>query len=166
VNDQNRFGILAPITPTIEYIRQKIVARTGIEFNHCVILLYRDADDCIGFHQDKTLDLDESAPIASVSLGRERPYALRDNPLKPTHEQQFIFPHGALLLLGPKTNEQFYHSVKQVEKVSFLSYLSYCPATAHTPSLHPSYLLSSLPPPLNPPLYSYLKYLRDYTGRK
>jgi len=118
VNDQNRFGIVTPMTPTIEAIRQRIEKHTGIAFNHCVILLYRDEDDCIGFHKDKTLDLDESAPIASVSLGRERPYALRDNMFTPTIEQQFIFPHGALLLLGPNTNKDFYHSVKQIPKSS------------------------------------------------
>lgn len=104
------------MTPTIEAVRQRIETQTGIAFNHCVILLYRNEDDCIGFHKDKTLDLDESAPIASVSLGRERPYAIRDNMFNPTMEQQFLFPHGALLLLGPNTNRDFYHSVKQLPK--------------------------------------------------
>ena len=41
----------------------------------------------IGFHKDKTLDLDEQAPIVSISLGRPgRPYILRDNIFQPTQQ--------------------------------------------------------------------------------
>ncbi|CAF0977099.1 unnamed protein product [Didymodactylos carnosus] len=121
VNDQNRYGILVPMTPTIEKIRQKIIEKTGVEVNHCVILLYRNTDDCIGFHKDKTLDLDEDAPIISLSLGCERPYILRDDIFKPTIEQEFKLPHGALLRLGPKTNATYYHSIRQLTKSEELS---------------------------------------------
>lgn len=114
VNDQDRYKILTPITPTIEKIRQRVSTKLGINPTHCVVLLYRGGNDCIGFHKDKTLDLDETAPITSVTLGVERPYVLRDDIFKPSIEQQFVLPHGALLELGAKTNQEFYHSVKQV----------------------------------------------------
>jgi len=49
-------------------------------------------------------------------VGAERPYVLRDNIRAPKIEQEFIFPHGSLLALGPETNANFYHSVRQLKK--------------------------------------------------
>jgi alkylated DNA repair dioxygenase AlkB len=69
MNMMYRYGVMSPMSPTIEWLRQRVVARTGVEYNHSVVLLYRNGDDCIGFHKDKTLDLDDSSPIVSISLG-------------------------------------------------------------------------------------------------
>jgi len=116
VNDQKRYGETIPMPPALEAIRKRAAKVTGFEYNHAVVLLYRNGDDCIGFHKDKTLDLDDKAPIISISLGAERPYVLRDNIRAPKIEQEFIFPHGSLLALGPETNANFYHSVRQLKK--------------------------------------------------
>ena len=49
----------------------------------------------IGFHKDKTLDLDEEAPIVSISLGRPgRPYILRDNIFQPTQQSFGLWQIG------------------------------------------------------------------------
>eukprot|EP00455_Lapot_gusevi_P053866 TRINITY_DN84_c0_g1_i1.p1 TRINITY_DN84_c0_g1~~TRINITY_DN84_c0_g1_i1.p1 ORF type:complete len:326 (+),score=151.67 TRINITY_DN84_c0_g1_i1:51-980(+) len=114
VNDQNRYGVQTPMSPTIEAIRRRVEALTGIPFNHAVILLYRGGDDCIGFHKDKELDLVEGSPIVSISFGDARPYVLRDNIHQPKQEQEFLLPHGALLVLGAQSNNEFYHSVRQL----------------------------------------------------
>jgi len=112
VNDQNRYGVQVPMSPTIEQLRARAERRTGLVLNHAVILLYRDGEDCIGFHKDKTLDLDDRSSIVSISLGAERPYVLRDDIFRPNHEQEFVLPHGSLLVLGPATNQKFYHSIR------------------------------------------------------
>lgn len=58
VNNQDKHGTLPfAISPTIQYIKDRLIQHTGIPFNHAVVLLYRDGDDCIGFHKDKILDL-------------------------------------------------------------------------------------------------------------
>jgi len=117
VNHQSRYGELVPMTPTVEHLRQKMEAHLGLSpengFNHAVVLLYRDAQDCIGFHKDKTLDLAEGSPVVSISLGAERTYVLRDHIHTPKCQQQLKLPHGALLVLGAKSNEEFYHSIRQ-----------------------------------------------------
>jgi alkylated DNA repair dioxygenase AlkB len=71
------YGVQTPITPAVERLRRLVVERTGVEYNHAVVLLYRGGGDCIGFHHDKTLDLDETAPIASISLGVARRCVVR-----------------------------------------------------------------------------------------
>merc|ERR1711904_728141 len=106
------------MTPSVERVR-RMVEETFEEkyiFNHAVVLYYRDLDDCIGFHKDKTLDLVPGAPIVSVSLGCERVYMLRDSIRNPSLTQAFVLPHGALFSLGYNTNESFFHSiVKEVD---------------------------------------------------
>jgi alkylated DNA repair dioxygenase AlkB len=99
------------MTPTVELLRQRVSAHTGIEFNHSVVLLYRDGNDCIGYHKDKLLDLDESSPIVSISFGYARSYHLRDNHRNPTMEYSLTLSQGGMLVLGAQTNKDFYHSV-------------------------------------------------------
>ena len=84
-----------------------------MRFNHAVVLLYRGADDCIGFHKDKLLDLDPAAPIVSVSLGAVRTYVWRDDMFEPKRQVELRLEHGSLLVLGPKTNAAMYHSVRK-----------------------------------------------------
>jgi uncharacterized protein (DUF924 family) len=118
VNNQNQHGIFSFNTSnTIKKIKEKLIAQTGIFFNHAVILLYRDGNDCIGFHKDKLLDLSENSPIASISLGEERSYILRDSIHNPLISQELKLKHGSLLLLGPETNKKYYHSIP-IEKIS------------------------------------------------
>lgn len=116
VNNQDKHGIFPfAHSPTVDKIRKQLIEFTGIPFNHAVVLLYRDGKDCIGFHQDKTLDLSPTYPIASVSLGQEREYILRDNIFTPKMSQELKLVSGSLLLLGAETNKKWYHSVPMNE---------------------------------------------------
>lgn len=115
VNNQDHHGVY-PFSDTIKEIRDKLIKETGIQFNHSVVLLYRDGNDCIGFHKDKTLDLSETEPIASITLGQDRIYMLRDNIHNPTKSQEIMLTHGTLLMLGMKTNSEWYHSVPMIKQ--------------------------------------------------
>lgn len=115
VNDQDRYGVVAPMTPTVEAVRLRLEALTGEHLNHAVVLLYRDGNDSIGFHKDKTLDLDPEAPIVSVTLGAARPLLLRDDIFQPTVQHQVRFEAGAVFVLGPRTNREMYHAIPRVE---------------------------------------------------
>jgi alkylated DNA repair dioxygenase AlkB len=116
VNNQSNHSMITPMPPVIESLCQKINQFLNVELNHVVILLYRDGSDCIGFHKDKTLDLDEDSPIVSLSLGCTRTYCLRDDIFNPKINQEIELEDGTLLVLGPKTNNSFYHSIKPCNK--------------------------------------------------
>lgn len=115
VNDQSGHGMITTYPPMLQQVCKKINETLNIEFNHIVILLYRDGNDSIGFHKDKTLDLDENSPIVSLSLGCTRKYCLRDNIFNPKVNQEIDLENDTLLVLGPRTNENFYHSIKPIE---------------------------------------------------
>lgn len=124
VNQQSKFGT-TPFTPTVKRVLEKVKAwlqedspggslTRPFELNHAVILLYRGAKDRIGLHKDKLLDLNEGAPIVSVSLGQARVYVLQDDLHNPTRRQEITLPHGSLVVLGPKTNQAWYHSIRSM----------------------------------------------------
>lgn len=115
VNDQQRYGVSA-MSPTVAALCNRVNEATGWGFNHAVVLLYRGDQDCIGFHQDKTLDLAPGTPIASISLGAERPYVLKNKITQATEVVEFVLPHGGLLLLGAKSNAEYYHSVRELSE--------------------------------------------------
>lgn len=115
VNDQFGHGFISPMPTVIDGLCQRINNFLNSELNHVVILLYRDGSDHIGFHKDKTLDLDENAPIVSISLGCTRTYCLQDAPRDPKVHQEVELESGTLLILGPKTNENYYHCIKPSE---------------------------------------------------
>lgn len=117
VNDQHRYPV-KPIdtnTPVLLNIINKVRNLTNIPVNHIVVLYYKDGDDSIGFHKDKTVDLTDNTSIVSLSLGEERPYVLRKGDIfNPTETVEFKLPHGGLLTLGSKTNDAWFHSVKSL----------------------------------------------------
>jgi len=91
-------------------VEQALLPLVSQTMNHCVTNYYRDGSDFIAHHSDKVLDLTHTGVIVSVSLGDERILELRRR--KEPHDiTRVALPHGSMLVLGPKTNQQFTHSI-------------------------------------------------------
>lgn len=80
---------------------------------------YNDGDDYMGEHQDDERDLELSAPIASLSLGRSRDFVFRHasvkrkqtKPVGNTDNIKIELTSGSLLLMNYPTNLHWYHSL-------------------------------------------------------
>jgi nicotinamidase-related amidase len=101
-------------TPTVDAIRKEVEQRIGHPLNHCLIQLYRNGRDWIGEHSDKTLDIMRPSFIVNVSLGATRTMVLRAKNSKLSTPQKLSLPHGSLFMLSLKTNQAFYHGIKQL----------------------------------------------------
>jgi putative IMPACT (imprinted ancient) family translation regulator len=95
------------IKAAVEQALQPLVNQT---MNHCVTNYYRDGKDFIAHHSDKDLDLNQAGVIVSFSLGDERVLELRRR-TDPKDVTRVALPHCSMLVLGPKTNQQFSHSI-------------------------------------------------------
>jgi hypothetical protein len=95
------------IKKAVEEALQPLVHQT---MNHCVTNYYRDGNDFIAHHSDKDLDLNREGVIVSVSLGDERILELRRRQ-EPQDITRIALPHGSMLVLGPRTNQLFSHSI-------------------------------------------------------
>ncbi|KAI1633343.1 hypothetical protein F4809DRAFT_652638 [Biscogniauxia mediterranea] len=123
---------LLPFSPTVAEIRRVIEDRLGHPLNHVLIQFYRDGNDYISEHSDKTLDIVKGSFIANVSLGAERTMTLRTK--RPPKEkntsveepgssgpkrqvQRARLPHNSLCKMGLVTNMRWLHGIRQDKRL-------------------------------------------------
>ena len=84
--------------------------RTGARFTFALCNLYPDGDAGLGWHADDEADLARDAPIASLSLGAERDFAMRR---RGESRACLTVPlgHGSLLVMAGATQRHYVHRV-------------------------------------------------------
>ncbi|KAL9623944.1 MAG: hypothetical protein Q9204_007912, partial [Flavoplaca sp. TL-2023a] len=113
---------LLPFTPCVEKIRKELEQSLKQPFNHALIQLYRDGNDNISEHSDKTLDIVRNSAIVNMSIGAQRVMTLRtkksqrasgvDSPNASRSTQRIPLPHNSVFVLGSNTNMQWLHGVR------------------------------------------------------
>ena len=86
------------------------------DFNGCLLNLYRHGEDRMGWHADDEPEIDQRAPIASLSLGATRDFQLRDR-CTPQRRLSLPLADGDLLVMHPGCQSRWMHSVPQRRKV-------------------------------------------------
>ncbi|KAJ5815805.1 Oxoglutarate/iron-dependent dioxygenase [Penicillium robsamsonii] len=116
-----------PFTSTVDEVRMAVEQILGHPLNHVLIQLYRDGQDRISEHSDKTLDITRESFICNVSLGAERVMVLRTKAsasepeagVEPRRTAQRVpLPHNSLFVLGPKTNMRWLHGIRADKRPS------------------------------------------------
>lgn len=107
-----------PWTQTVDKIRREAERHVGHALNHALIQLYRDGNDFISEHSDKTLDIAFGSRIVNVSFGAERTMRLRSkrganaNALaEPRTIHRVRLPHNSMLIMSLETNAEFMHGI-------------------------------------------------------
>ncbi|KAH6610986.1 isochorismatase family [Trichoderma cornu-damae] len=115
---------LLPFSPTVQAIRTEIEKHLGHPLNHVLIQFYRDGNDYISEHSDKTLDIVRGSYIANVSLGAERTMILRTKKLDKDPSgavsngsgrkiQRARLSHNSLCRMGLQTNMKWLHAIRR-----------------------------------------------------
>jgi len=103
-------------TSELLLIKEQLEAIARCEFNSCLLNLYHDGDDGMGWHSDDEKELDPQAPIASLSLGAERKFAFRH---KKNKEMISIFlENGSALIMHAPTQDFWHHALLKTKTVS------------------------------------------------
>ncbi|KAL7946620.1 hypothetical protein V8C42DRAFT_344444 [Trichoderma barbatum] len=119
---------LLPFSPTVEAIKVEIEKHLGHPLNHVLIQFYRDGNDYISEHSDKTLDIVKGSYIANVSLGAERTMTLRTKRLEKdlsgavSSEGKRIIEraklsHNSLFRMGLQTNMKWLHAIRRDKRL-------------------------------------------------
>jgi len=110
---------LLPFDPTVETLRKAAEEVAGHPLNHVLIQWYRDGEDNVSEHSDKTLDIVRGSSIVNFSLGAQRMMTLRkkksamvDGPEASRTSQRLPLPHNSLFMLGQDTNQHWLHSIR------------------------------------------------------
>ena len=86
-----------------------------VDFNGCLLNLYRNGDDCMGWHADNEKVIDASKPIASISLGAKRDFLLRN--IISLDKYSFALDNGDLFIMKEECQRSWVHSIPKRRKV-------------------------------------------------
>lgn len=104
---------ITEMTPTVRRIMESITRNyENLDLNHVLIQLYRDGNDTIAAHSDKTLDIDLDTPIFNFSLGSPRVMTLKNKKNKNV-VQQIPLRHMEVVEFGLTTNQTWFHEIKK-----------------------------------------------------
>ncbi|MBT8301878.1 MAG: alpha-ketoglutarate-dependent dioxygenase AlkB [Maribacter sp.] len=104
-----------PFTKELLEIKQKIEGIDCAVFNSCLMNRYRNGRDSNGWHADDEKELGQDPIIASVSLGQERPFHLR-NKKNSRIKHKIVLGHGSLLLMKGSTQHYWQHQIPKTSK--------------------------------------------------
>ena len=123
---------LLPFTTTVDIIREAAEKVVGHKLNHVLIQLYRQGEDYISEHSDKTLDIAHGSSIVNASFGARRTMRLRTKKgysakgssssangkaVEPEDTarttQRIPMPHNSIFVLGQTTNALWLHGIPQ-----------------------------------------------------
>ena len=103
-----------PWTPALLEIKQKVEALAQHTFNSCLLNLYHDGCEGMGWHSDDEKELDQTAPIASISFGGERKFAFKHKFEKTS--VSLVLANGSLLLMHAPTQQYWQHSLTKTKR--------------------------------------------------
>jgi alkylated DNA repair dioxygenase AlkB len=105
-----------PWSANLKFIKERLEKETGIEFNSCLLNLYRNGKDSVGWHQDNEKELGKEPIIASISFGETRPFQLKHIDRKDLDKVDIQLTHGSFLLMKGSTQQKWKHQIPKTTK--------------------------------------------------
>lgn len=110
---------LQPWTRELLAVKHRIENATQQKFNSVLLNAYRNGHDKMGWHSDDEKSLGNNPLIASLNLGQERRFDLKlKTNASETHK--IILPHGSLLFMGNKVQQNYVHQVPMQKRATGL----------------------------------------------
>lgn len=106
----------SPWTPALLGIKARVEERSGQAFNSCLLNLYHDGSEGMGWHSDDERTLGRNPVIASVSFGAERPFKFKHRITKEI--VSVMLENGSLLVMKGQTQHHWVHALPKTRKVS------------------------------------------------
>lgn len=107
--------IALPWSPVLKMLKKAVELESGESFNSCLLNLYHDGSESMGWHSDGEKELKKHAAIASLSFGAERRFSFKH---RITNERVSLYlEHGSLLIMKGETQENWLHSLPPTKSV-------------------------------------------------
>jgi alkylated DNA repair dioxygenase AlkB len=105
-----------PWTDELLELKRLIENKTGETFNSCLLNLYHDGSEGMGWHSDNEKELKENGAIASMSFGAERKFVFKHKASK--EKVEVLLEHGSLLIMGGTTQEHWLHRLPPSKRIT------------------------------------------------
>lgn len=104
-----------PWTASLLDIKTLVEKASGETYNSCLLNLYHNGEEAMGWHSDNERDLKKHGAISSVSLGAKRKFVFKH---RQTNEQVALhLAHGSLLVMEGATQDHWLHRLAPSKKV-------------------------------------------------
>lgn len=110
----NKTRTAIPFTKTLLELKEIVEKHTGVIYNSCLLNLYENGGQGLGWHFDKESRSPDSS-IASLSLGEERRFDFRHEKTKET--VSVILENGSLLHMQGLLQNYWKHQLPKSKKV-------------------------------------------------
>ncbi|MGA0988951.1 MAG: alpha-ketoglutarate-dependent dioxygenase AlkB family protein [Vulcanococcus sp.] len=105
---------ITPWSPSIAPLRDLLEQELGVRFNSLLLNRYRTGDDRMGWHADDEPELDNQAPIASLSIGVPRDLRFRPRRSSLASAEapfSLCLDDGDLLVMDSPTQAHWQHAL-------------------------------------------------------
>ena len=103
-------------TESLLAIKTVVEEIADYSYNSCLLNLYLDGSQGMGWHHDDEKGLGKNANIASVSFGAERRFDFRH---KQSREKvSVMLEHGSLLIMRGTTQSNWQHQIPKSKKIT------------------------------------------------
>ncbi len=97
-------------------IKHSIENYTKASYNACLLNLYHDGNEGMGWHSDDEKEIMPNSSIASLSLGAERKFSFKNKVTKETIS--IVLENGSLLEMKGNIQKNWWHAMPKTSKVS------------------------------------------------
>jgi alkylated DNA repair dioxygenase AlkB len=105
-----------PWTRELVNLKQIVENLSNTKFNSCLLNLYHNGNEGMGWHSDDEKSIEDNSTIASVSLGAERKFSFKHKQSNKTIS--LLLEHGSLLLMKDATQKNWLHSLPKSSKIT------------------------------------------------
>lgn len=105
-------------TPMLIEIKKVIESYTKTTYNACLLNLYHNGDEGMGWHSDDEKEIKSGSSIASLSIGAERKFLFKHKTTKETISH--VLQNGALLEMKGAIQQHWLHALPKTKKVNDL----------------------------------------------
>lgn len=104
-----------PWTKELSSIKKRIEDESKDSFNSCLLNLYHEGAEGMGWHSDNEKELLPKATIASISLGSHRKFSFKHKQSKET--VSLTLKNGSLLLMKGEIQDHWLHQLPKTKKI-------------------------------------------------
>lgn len=105
-----------PWTKELLEIKSITEEKTGEKFNSCLLNLYHNGEEGMGWHSDAEKELKRDGAISSLSFGAERKFVFKHKKTKET--VSLILEHGSLLVMKDATQTNWLHRLPPSKRIA------------------------------------------------
>jgi alkylated DNA repair dioxygenase AlkB len=101
--------------PILIQIRSIVESYTNTQYNACLLNLYHNGNEAMGWHADNEVEIIPNSSIASISLGAERKFSFKNKSSKETNS--VLLENGSLLEMKGALQNHWLHCLPKSTKI-------------------------------------------------